>query len=133
VEVCASFTQLIAATNYHRRKHVLGDLKPYVCTFQACELNMFDSQHDWFTHELHFHREQWRCAYCKDKIPKTRPDLITHLQANHQKTSTAQNIDELLEKCRIERIDATACPLCREYGAKLQQINQSSKCDVLLK
>jgi hypothetical protein len=82
---------------------------------------------------LYFHREQWRCAYCKHQDSKSRPDLIAHIQVDHQKDLTKQSIDALLETCLIERIDATTCPLCKEYGVKLQKINQSSKCDVSLK
>jgi hypothetical protein len=97
---------------------------------------MFDSQHDWFTHELQFHRKQWRCLYCKQRNPESRPDFITHLEAEHQNELTykgVDGVDALVETCRIERIDATECPLCAEYGAKFQNINQSSKCDVSLK
>src|SRR5271154_3424199 len=94
---------------------------------------MFDSQHDWFTHELQFHRKQWRCPYCKQRAPESRPDLISHLDGDHQNELGSQNINALVETCRIERIDATDCHLCKEYGAKLQKINQSLKCDVSLK
>lgn len=121
------------SANYYYRKHVLSDLKPYVCTFQSCELNMFDSQYDWFTHELQFHRKQWRCPCCKKRASESRPDLIKHLETEHQNELSGHSIDAFVETCRIERIDATGCPLCEDYGAKFQKINRSSKCDVSLK
>lgn len=94
-------------------------------------LNMFESQHQWFNHELQFHRKQWACLLCADCPTISRADLECHYKDNHDETSG--NIEDLLDKSRLERIDASCCPLCTEYGAKYQRINQSRKCDVSIK
>jgi hypothetical protein len=68
---------------------------------------------------------------CADCPPISRPDLECHYRDNHDET--LGNIEGFLDKSRLERIDASCCPLCTEYGDKYQQINQSSKCDVSIK
>ncbi|PVH77820.1 hypothetical protein DL98DRAFT_261254 [Cadophora sp. DSE1049] len=115
------------------KKHVFSDLRPYVCTFESCGLNMFESQNQWFEHELRFHRKQWLCQCCKEASPKSRPDLEHHMKQRHWDETKGTHIDTLLDACQIARLDATECPLCTEYGGKFQRINQSKKCDVSLK
>lgn len=94
---------------------------------------MFDSQNQWFGHELRFHRELWLCKFCKDHPPKSRPDLETHFGNMHKDSFPGTEMEPLLDSCAINRIDATCCPLCTTYGSRLQTINQSTKCDVSLK
>ena len=94
---------------------------------------MFESQHEWFDHELRFHRAQWKCRYCQGSPTVSRPELESHLEENHISNETAQEIDALIDQCRIERIDASICPLCSDYGENLFRINRSMKCDVSLK
>ena len=125
IKICAYLTG--------NRKHIFSDLRPYICTFEGCGLNMFESQHQWFNHELRFHRKLWTCTFCKELIPQSRPDLEAHMRNIHVELVQENNIETLLDTCAIVRIDATCCPLCTTYGSRLQSINQSSKCDVSLK
>ncbi|KAH7370573.1 hypothetical protein BKA65DRAFT_366218, partial [Rhexocercosporidium sp. MPI-PUGE-AT-0058] len=115
------------------KKHIFGDLRPYVCTFESCGLNMFESQNQWFEHEMRFHRKQWTCQYCKETTAQSRPELEKHMTLIHADRIQESHLDGLLDACRVSRVDATECPLCTEYGNKFQRINQSKKCDVSLK
>lgn len=94
---------------------------------------MFSSQHDWFGHEVRCHRKLWFCKICKDNTLFSRPTLDAHLEAIHPHTfkDGVQNVQ--IETWRETRINATECPLCKDYATKLQLANQSQKCDVLLK
>lgn len=94
---------------------------------------VFESQNQWFSHEVRFHRELWLCKFCKGGPPRTRPDLETHLRNTHTNLFSVSEMEHVLDSCAINRIDATCCPLCITYGNRLQSINQSSKCDVSLK
>ncbi|ORY05495.1 hypothetical protein BCR34DRAFT_543915 [Clohesyomyces aquaticus] len=38
------------------RKHALSDLRPYLCTFQNCDLKLFSDRHAWFEHEIEHRR-----------------------------------------------------------------------------
>jgi len=89
---------------------------------------MFDSQTQWFDHELQFHRKQWACSYCAEKSLMTRPELESHLAKIHGDSGHFN-----AESCKIARIDAVCCILCDEYAQKLRNSNQSNKCDVSLK
>lgn len=85
---------------------------------------MFDSQMEWFDHELQIHREQWACQFCEDQVPKTRPGLDSHLAKVHGDKLKEGEID--VEECKIPGIDATCCPLCTVYAEKRRRHNQSS-------
>jgi hypothetical protein len=94
---------------------------------------MFESQNQWFDHETRFHRKQWQCKLCNAGSPMLRSDLEIHTKDYHASLVSDETLDSILDQCTVERIDATSCPLCTEYGARLQRINQSTKCDVSLK
>jgi hypothetical protein len=94
---------------------------------------MFESQHQWFDHELRFHRKQFQCRVCNDSAPSTRPELESHIRNVHPNEAAVIAIDAFLDACCIKRIDATECPLCAEWGEKLLKVNNLSKCDVSLK
>ena len=93
---------------------------------------MFESQHDWFEHEVNFHRKLWECKLCSDRLLRSRPEHMNHLQDHHAAT------DESVDQQKVElwkklRIDATECPLCSVFAGKLKAANDSQKCDVTLK
>jgi hypothetical protein len=94
---------------------------------------MFESQHEWFDHELRHHRKQFQCQVCNDSAPSTGSQLESHIRDVHPNETALNTTDAFLDGCRIQRMDATECPLCTEWGEKLQQVNKSSKCDVSLK
>ncbi len=54
---CTLSLLIAIVTNFHR-KHVLRDLRPYVCTFEDCELQLFPDRRTWFSHELKNHRRE---------------------------------------------------------------------------
>ena len=53
------------------RRHFFRDLRPYVCTFDSCtEPNrLFETRHDWFDHEVRYHRREWYCVECDFAFP----------------------------------------------------------------
>lgn len=107
-------------------------MRPYICTDAQCELNMFESQHDWFEHEVNFHRKLWECKICKDRLPRSKPELSSHLQDHH--AGTDESLDpQNVESWRKSKIDATECPLCCTLAEKLKAANDSEKCEVTLK
>jgi hypothetical protein len=77
---------------------------------------MFESQYDWFEHEVNLHRKLWGRKICMGQLPNpdgsyselpySKPDLVKHLQYRH--TLSDEVINELeLESWRKPRIDAT--------------------------
>lgn len=96
------------------RKHVLSDLRPYVCIFESCGLRMFESQHEWFQHELQFHRKQWTCQICPGNFAQTGVDLEKHLFKDHSNVVT--DMDTFLQTCLMPRIERS-CPLCVDLAS----------------
>ena len=93
---------------------------------------MFESQHDWFEHEVNFHRKLWECKLCTDRLPRSKPELNSHLQDHH--AGSSESVDpQKVESWQKLRIDATECPLCCAFAGKLKAANNSQKCDVMLK
>ncbi|KAI9857183.1 MAG: hypothetical protein M1813_008545 [Trichoglossum hirsutum] len=113
------------------RKHVLSDIRPYVCTFRDCDLKLFADRHVWFEHELQNHRLKWHCYLCPhtqnghDFEYQSADDFKCHIRLRH-----AQQIPEALllaftqaGQHSTNRIPATSCPLCDEWEKTLKENN----------
>ena len=96
------------------RKHVLSDLQPYLCTFEGCSTQMFQSRREWFQHESDKHRKEWHCCLCANELPfSSAGQLEGHLHRKHSEYSEEQ-ISALLSLCGRppETIPLSACPFC---------------------
>ena len=78
-----------------KRKHVLDDLEPYICTFPGCGLETFQSQHAWFDHELVTHRNKWRCPKCSEDFP-TPQSIRSHFYTSHAENMSEKQMDSLV-------------------------------------
>lgn len=93
---------------------MLSDLRPYLCTFEGCSTQMFESRHEWFQHELDKHRKEWHCCLCYNEMPfSSAGHLKAHLYQNHSEYS-GQQASALLSLCEKppENIPVSACPFC---------------------
>lgn len=110
----------ILSTNDYR-KHLLSDLKPYICTFEDCSAQMFDRRHMWFQHEMDKHRKQWRCRFCSYELFGSAASLESHLQDQHSEY-TKQQVLSLVTLCAQmpEHVAASACPFC-DWDADLRE------------
>ncbi|KAF2110629.1 hypothetical protein BDV96DRAFT_196367 [Lophiotrema nucula] len=107
------------------RKHVFSDLRPYLCTFEGCDLKLFLDRKEWFDHELHHHRLHWYCHFCNRDDFQSLPKFERHLRHYHAKHVTDEQLDALIEASRrpIDRIPALDCPFCNEWDSKLRAVN----------
>ncbi|CAG8950267.1 hypothetical protein HYFRA_00006759 [Hymenoscyphus fraxineus] len=108
------------------RKHVLSDLKSYVCTFQDCDLTMFPDYHTWFLHELKDHRKQWKCHFCtKAKVFISSGEYASHLKHHHASSFIEEQLPSLLELSEQSLLDRLPpdCPFCEDWEGKLRKIN----------
>lgn len=108
------------------------DLRPYVCTFEACDLKLFKDRHTWFDHELEAHRLQWYCRFCSSPPYIGEADFRSHLR-HHAPCSTPEQIALLARACQqsMDRIPATSCPLC-DWESSLRIQNASALNDEIL-
>ncbi|RDW77569.1 hypothetical protein BP6252_05622 [Coleophoma cylindrospora] len=107
------------------KKHVFQDLKPYVCTFEKCDLKMFKSRREWFMHELQLHRREWTCQECSHKAFSTQAEFLKHLISSHKFDGNESHLEAYILQSEepVNRIPISACPLCDD----LQKNNHESK------
>jgi hypothetical protein len=68
------------------RKHVLGDLQPYACTYPDCDLleHAFESRDNWYKHETQHHRVEWFCNFDGHQQYNEQSNFIAHMEKDHQ-------------------------------------------------
>ena len=115
------------------RKHAFADLRPYVCTFEECDLRVFADRHTWFDHELECHRLEWCCRFCSRPSFVSETELSTHMRHRHAQFSSPTQLPALIKASRqsVDRIPAKACPLCH-WDATLRDLNKHAPADEIL-
>ena len=107
------------------RKHIFQDLKPYVCTFEECDLKMFADRSIWFSHELQVHRIEWCCPFCTHSPLQSLEFFKDHLQNRHAQKFIEEQLPALGATCQqsVDKISPRACPFCDEWFVKLRDAN----------
>ena len=107
------------------RKHIFQDLKPYVCTFEECDLKMFADRSTWFSHELQVHRIEWCCPFCTHSPLQSLESFEDHLQNRHAQKFVKEQLSALGITCQqsVEKISPQACLFCDEWFVKLKDAN----------
>jgi len=115
----------IEANNVQIRKHVLSDLKPYLCTYEKCELKLFPDHNTWFSHELKDHRREWSCYFCSHTPFSSATDYQNHLQHRHSQSFTEDQFSSLLEMSQrpIVKVSPAECPFCDDWEKRLRAVN----------
>ncbi|KAF7509028.1 hypothetical protein GJ744_008423 [Endocarpon pusillum] len=114
------------------RRHVYRDMRPYVCTFENCDMKLFADKHEWFDHELEIHRTEWCCRLCSH-APHTNAASFKAHTRQHAPHSTAEQLEILsrASKQQVGSIPASACPLC-DWETLLRNINMDTRSDEVL-
>ncbi|CAG8954757.1 hypothetical protein HYFRA_00004682 [Hymenoscyphus fraxineus] len=114
------------ANNNFSRKHVMRDLKPYVCTSEDCDMKLFPDRHTWFTHELQNHWVEWKCCFCSHDSYPSRDKFEKHALTSHEDEFTEAQLPALVKVCQkpVEKISPDACPFCDEWENKLRELNE---------
>ena len=82
------------------RRHVFGDLQPYICTFPDCPKSdeLFGSQREWFNHEVQLHRREWYCDACSGSFSQ-KILLQEHIKAGHPELVTTEHFEAVINRC----------------------------------
>ena len=106
------------------RKHVLFDLKPYVCTFENCELKLFSDRRTWFSHELKDHRQVWGCCFCSHDSFDDADKYKRHLASCHPESLVEDQLPALLKMSQtaLVKLVPTDCPLCDDWEQCLRRV-----------
>jgi len=89
---------------------------------------MFRSRNEWFAHEIQNHRREWICVACLDTFTE-KAKFSEHLQSMHSNLVAQSQLEALLLQCEepVDKIPASACPLCDEWESNLLDPKQDSK------
>lgn len=104
------------------KKHVLRDLKPYVCTFSGCSSqdHFFASRNEWYLHETQEHRCEWHCNVEGHDICNTQEQFMNHMSESH---GTELSLDQMANLApmfrRAHRSSARRCNLCNKKSKSL--------------
>jgi hypothetical protein len=128
LEVSSPFTFQID-TAKPSRMHVYADLKPYICTFEACSdmLNVFPSRKLWAEHEAinHFSDSFYECHDCERNFQEEAHFRI-HLAKSHYVSDLnhAQSlvIISAAKSSKVRAFTGQFCPLCKQTGWPTQRV-----------
>ncbi|RSM07311.1 hypothetical protein CDV31_008676 [Fusarium ambrosium] len=107
-------TTQVISSEHEWRKHVFTDLRLYVCTFENCSSDPFSSRHEWFNHELEFHRKQWRCTQCSGTTFNSAAGIRDHFAYMHPVSFGNSQWSWILKACELPlgEFYPSSCPLC---------------------
>ncbi|KAI1292754.1 hypothetical protein F5Y03DRAFT_375300 [Xylaria venustula] len=118
---------LISLSNtYQWKKHVLRDLRPYICLVEDCPVagKEYGRRHDWINHMVQKHWKTWACPYRCGIDNTTETNLREHVTNVHG-TTTRMELDAAIAKCgqirSISPSSPVACPLCHDTLESVQQ------------
>lgn len=79
----------------------------------------------WFNHELQVHRIEWCCQFCTLTPYHSLAKFETHMRSLHAEKFNEAQLPALVELSQqsLDRIPATACPLCDDWEKKLREAN----------
>ncbi|KAF8545338.1 hypothetical protein BDD12DRAFT_871622 [Trichophaea hybrida] len=115
------------------KRHVFREIRPYMCTFPTCVKleHLFGSQHEWFEHELEYHRQSWYCNQCNQTFSSAET-FKKHLQRVHPDSFSEKFLPTIIDRCTRPNESPQICSLCGEIqtfnrlqlhlGFHLQQI-----------
>ncbi|KAI1121420.1 hypothetical protein F5Y10DRAFT_282497 [Nemania abortiva] len=119
------FMLIFVKSTHQWKKHVLRDLRPYVCLAKDCPAagREYGRRHEWMSHMFQKHWKRWACPYECGLDYTTEAGLRQHV-GSHGST-TEMELDSVIARCgRSQSLSAvfpTECPLCRDTLDSVQQ------------
>lgn len=106
-----------------RRKHVLGDLQPYVCTYSDCDLSdqFFKTREEWYKHEIQWHRIEWFCNVDSHPHFAEQTGFLAHMKSDHNTTFDPSHFSLLSSMFRCPSRSAKGdCNLCLKSSVRVE-------------
>ncbi|ORY02184.1 hypothetical protein BCR34DRAFT_667757 [Clohesyomyces aquaticus] len=105
------------------RRHVFEDLKPYVCTYEDCDLQdyFFEDRDTWFKHETLQHRAKWFCNVEKHPEFSDAKDFLRHMDIGHNTGLDREKFAHLRDMFLRPSGDVDGvCNLCKRHAKRLK-------------
>ncbi|KAH7094547.1 hypothetical protein FB567DRAFT_6078 [Paraphoma chrysanthemicola] len=109
------------------KKHIMADLRPFVCTFRECDSDpgkLYSRKSTWFEHELTFHRRRWECSLGCSTAFLSRAALRTHLLEKHPNIQDITFVQSLLTGREIAAKAEARCPFCSKTLKSRKRIRE---------
>ncbi|KAK7425121.1 general transcription repressor [Neonectria punicea] len=116
------------------RKHVMSDLKPFVCTGEACDMRLFDDSRTWLAHEMENHLVEWQCCFCS-LAPFAKLDKFqSHIVKSHGVRLGEDQLTSLSKTCQkpVDQLVPSACRICDTWEETLRTLNRHIPADETL-
>ncbi|KAI8631542.1 hypothetical protein F5Y19DRAFT_493418 [Xylariaceae sp. FL1651] len=120
------FMLILVSSTHQWKKHVLRDLRPYICLAENCPAanTEYGRRHDWMSHMLQKHWKSWACPLECGLDYVTETDLRQHVIRVH-KSVTEMELDAMVARCSRSRslslFIPVKCPLCQDTLESVQQ------------
>ncbi|KAK6700191.1 hypothetical protein SNK05_012981 [Fusarium graminearum] len=100
------------------KRHVLADLRPYVCLWEDCTAPgmEFTRRYEWMLHEMQNHRKSYNCPCSCGMTFRVRSQCKDHINKTHPKTFPTSQLDTMIDlNARpMNEKEGSICPLCQE-------------------
>ncbi|KAI0201301.1 hypothetical protein F4808DRAFT_133599 [Astrocystis sublimbata] len=122
---------MMAPSNVHFascwfRKHVLRDLRPYICLAEDCNTasEEYSRRHEWMNHMSQKHWKSWTCPYQCGLKSTSETGFRQHITRVHGMKSEME-LDAINARCGrhlpISPSSPVDCPLCPDTLESIQQ------------
>lgn len=105
------------------KKHVLADLKPYVCSFSGCTLqdHFFAGRKEWYQHETQEHRLVWHCNVEQHDRYHEQTEFLDHMSQSHDVTFLPDQVASIAPMFRCpDRSSEGKCNMCFRHSKNLR-------------
>lgn len=106
---------IVQAKRQHSwRKHVLSDLRAYICMSADCDAGLFEDKAAWQAHDAQCHQRQWSCDQCRNGPFTSAKSLQDHLRSKHEVRELPEDVILKLVDASSHSVTETApdCPFC---------------------
>ncbi|GAP93125.1 putative transcription factor [Rosellinia necatrix] len=107
------------------KKHVYGDLRPYICLVKDCKTpdREYTRQHEWIQHMTDSHWKVYKCPFSCDVAFTSSFDCKNHIISEHRDMVPPSHVDDFVE-LGVRLTDSSSilsCPLCPEKSGSIKQ------------
>ncbi|KAI0546405.1 hypothetical protein F4679DRAFT_412595 [Xylaria curta] len=108
------------------KKHVLHDLRPYICLVEGCTAasKEYSRRHEWINHMLQNHWISWTCPYQCELDSTSETNLRQHITRTHG-FKTEMELDAMIARRGRTRLISPSspieCPFCQDTLVSVQQ------------
>ncbi|EXM00559.1 hypothetical protein NOF04DRAFT_3558 [Fusarium oxysporum II5] len=119
------YTIIFANTRSSWKKHVYGDLRPYICLEKDCETpgREFSRRHQWMEHVRQIHWKLYSCPLACELEFSSPSECIKHVFRSHAVSVTTRDLDALvyLSQKPMDIKQGNPCPICAEMMRSTSQ------------